>query len=900
MPQLTEPEVFSAIRQNDIKRLKELLRLPGNLRAKNAKGETLMRFALEYHCKNEIGIALVEAGADLSQSRNDLVWAVGTGRPDVVRAFIRAKADIHVKTYSGTPLEVAVSGGHTEVVKVLVEAGADVNAETLLSTPLETAIDQNLTDIACTLLHAGAKIDANKTPYPLILRAIAKGNVTVVQALINAGADVNGLGQPLEIDEKNACINDAATRVTPLILATKSGLIDIVRLLRDAGANPHLQDEDGYRALDWARRTQHPEIVRLLETATAQIPAPPQDPGMKLILAAERGEVDGVRALLASGVSIETRDQRTRSANMTPLMCAAATGQAGVVEALLQAGAAPDAQDRENGEDGQKEYKGLASLAGVVEAVRMVASTAKLGKTALMLASYHGHGEVVRLLLAAGAKVNLADNLGYTPLMWAALAGHSEVVEQLIKANADVQAHDICGNTAFNLASEGEHKSVVQKFHEFAVTTQQVDPAALVAAVKARDIATVKSLLAAGAGIDDVERNSDETALLAALSLPTFEMESTTVNNVVVCQRMTNMDSQPLKEKRRSMVKLLLEAGADPNRSNRNGITPLMQALESGVEEELVQSLLKAGADVNAEDREGTTVLMHIIAHERFALLPELLRAGAKVNQQNEDGETALMRLVSRTEPKELTQHRPVEQLLSAGADVNLLDSDGHTALDLLTKRYGMPKKVWEALVAAGAKSGKDLRGTNAEPEEDDAEVEPDFSQAARNPKFKEAVRQLATLCGCQPQLAHIPGVFHLHVHSSKKLDLEEVQRKFLAQGCYVCSSDGLHQDNLYIFPTTDKYQVIAAMGTNGANYELGNADVIRWLKKLEAEQPFILTAIGSDVLSGKFTTPIQNPQSLARRMYKFCPDIVDQGCETLDVLATELAQYGRLYFWWD
>ncbi len=43
----------------------------------------------------------------------------------------------------------------------------------------------------------------------------------------------------------------------------------------------------------------------------------------------------------------------------------------------------------------------------------------------------------------------------------------------------------------------------------------------------------------------------------------------------------------------------------------------------------------------------------------------------------------------------------------------------------------------------------------------------------------------------------------------------------------------------------------------------------------------------------------MNEPLELARRMYQFCPDIVDQGVDNVDALARELRK-GRIYFWWD
>jgi hypothetical protein len=91
----------------------------------------------------------------------------------------------------------------------------------------------------------------------------------------------------------------------------------------------------------------------------------------------------------------------------------------------------------------------------------------------------------------------------------------------------------------------------------------------------------------------------------------------------------------------------------------------------------------------------------------------------------------------------------------------------------------------------------------------------------------------------------------------------------------------------------------MAAMDTNGDNYNIGTAGVIAWMKELHQEQPFILTGIGYDYMEGHFINSPKDPEALAKRMYQFCPDIVDQGTESISALASELEK-GSLYFWWD
>ena len=73
-------------------------------------GVTLFESALREERYDEVILALYDAGGDLgrvSPSVLNLVWAVGTGRADVVAAFLAAGAEVDVNSFMGSPLEVA-------------------------------------------------------------------------------------------------------------------------------------------------------------------------------------------------------------------------------------------------------------------------------------------------------------------------------------------------------------------------------------------------------------------------------------------------------------------------------------------------------------------------------------------------------------------------------------------------------------------------------------------------------------------------------------------------------------------------------------------------------------------------------------------------------------------------
>ena len=74
------------------------------------------------------------------------------------------------------------------------------------------------------------------------------------------------------------------------------------------------------------------------------------------------------------------------------------------------------------------------------------------GVTPLMFASNRGHAGIVKALLAAGADVNAASNLGETALICACYHGHLEAARALVAAGANVNAVNQGGWTPLNCA----------------------------------------------------------------------------------------------------------------------------------------------------------------------------------------------------------------------------------------------------------------------------------------------------------------------------------------------------------------------------------------------------------------------------------------------------------------
>ena len=81
--------------------------------------------------------------------------------------------------------------------------------------------------------------------------------------------------------------------------------------------------------------------------------------------------------------------------------------------------------------------------------------------TALWLATDQNQPEIVRILLAKGAKDNATGYLD-TALMWAAERGHIDIVKSALASGSDVHAHDDFGYTALDGAAMLGHIEIVE------------------------------------------------------------------------------------------------------------------------------------------------------------------------------------------------------------------------------------------------------------------------------------------------------------------------------------------------------------------------------------------------------------------------------------------------------
>jgi hypothetical protein len=106
--------------------------------------------------------------------------------------------------------------------------------------------------------------------------------------------------------------------------------------------------------------------------------------------------------------------------------------------------------------------------------------------------------------------------------------------------------------------------------------------------------------------------------------------------------------------------------------------------------------------------------------------------------------------------------------------------------------------------------------------------------------------------------------------------------------------------DQVSVLRASAPYDALEVMGTNGWNYGISPQDVIARLEKWDAEYGLTLRGVGFDWVEAEFRRQPRDMDAFAREVYRFCPDVVEQGTETVEALAAEMERSNTVYLWWD
>lgn len=457
------------------------------------------------------------------------------------------------------------------------------------------------------LLAVGAGLAGQGLGDLRVVQAARKNDTAGVQRLIRAGAPVN-------VPEADGS--------TALLAAAAHTNAAMARALLRAGAKPDTANRYGVNPLLQASRVGDTAMVELLLNAGADPKLSHPDGETPLMAAAMAGRADAVRLLLARGAEVNAQES---TQSQTALMWAAGEGHLDVVSALLEAGARPNVV---------AEATGLAS--------RRHADHPTGGLTALMFAARQGHLDVARRLVEAGADTSVTNPDGATALIIAILNDRFDLAAMLIDKGADVNdgslyhavdLHNLTRDVLMNdptrprldheneltaldlvrrLVAKGADplKAVRHQFHVLGNCCAPVaQGTALFHAAERADVEALKLFVAAGVKVDppaDDEAGGGGaglTPLMAAMTGGPGGRGGGPGDN-----RGGGPDyREPANRSPLDATRVLLDAGADPNRAKGNGETPMHVAAQAG-NVAIMQLLADRGAklDVKAGPQELT------------------------------------------------------------------------------------------------------------------------------------------------------------------------------------------------------------------------------------------------------------------------------------------------------
>ncbi|OOR11350.1 hypothetical protein BW897_17935 [Bacillus cereus] len=151
-----------------------------------------------------------------------------------------------------------------------------------------------------------------------------------------------------------------------------------------------------------------------------------------------------------------------------------------------------------------------------------------------------------------------------------------------------------------------------------------------------------------------------------------------------VKKEMTNMETALLtatEKQETNTVISLLKKGADVNIQDDMKNNPFLYAGAEGYFD-ILKLTIDAGADPSLTNRYGGTALIPASEHGYIDVIKELLtRTTIDVNHVNNLGWTALMEAIVLSNGNE-TQQQVIQLLIEHGADVNIPDNDGVTPLE--------------------------------------------------------------------------------------------------------------------------------------------------------------------------------------------------------------------------
>jgi len=444
--------------------------------------------------------------------------------------------------------------------------------------------------------------------------------------------------------------------------AVQRGDRQFLEALLAAKADVNGAQGDGMTALHWAAASDDLETARLLIAAGADVKAATRVEGnTPLMIAATTGDARLLETLLEAGADPNAGN----ALGTTALMKAASSGSVPAVEALLARGAGPDARESAH------------------------------GHTALMFAAADDRGPAIKALIGNGASAELATS-----------------VEQLDKPSVDEDGNPLPKERAGRARGEG-NPAFVAAMARRASANKIGGLTALLIAARQGYLSAVEALVESGADVKHSSGADSTPPIVMAIINGHFDV-----------------------------AKYLLEQGADPNQVTADGLAPLYAVEDTQFAPvgwspnpvtdqektsylDLIKELLGRGADPNARlthklwfrpnnhdqlwiGTAGSTAFWRAAQATDLKVMRLLVEHGADPKIPSAEGTTALGVASGLGWAGNFSINAPDTPLevgrycLDLGIDPNVRDAQGYTAV--MGAAYRGENELVKLLVAKGAR----------------------------------------------------------------------------------------------------------------------------------------------------------------------------------------------------
>lgn len=335
-----------------------------------------------------------------NRGNTPLHWASMKDRADTVSLLIENGADIEAKDIDNwTALHYAAAFASLQTVEALVDNGADKNSLTKDGNiPVNYAKDETIK----TYL-SGGKIGREDTEE--VVEEETKetaADETAENTETSETITEDELNNELDTTQNGSIVDPTVVDLDPkqleLLIAVKNNDIIAVNALLKENVNPNFVDEEGYSPLHRAVLNNNLDVVNVLLSY--------KDIDTEIKLPYEASVDDWYLG------------------GATPLLVASYTGNADIVNALIEAGSDIRAKD---------DIDGAATI---------------------HIASANGNNEVINILLNKdNTLINEADSMKDTPLHWASIKNQTDTISLILANGADTKLTNSDGNTVLHYAA---------------------------------------------------------------------------------------------------------------------------------------------------------------------------------------------------------------------------------------------------------------------------------------------------------------------------------------------------------------------------------------------------------------------------------------------------------------